>query len=159
MKKYNYSVILSSLLMTGFIPFAPGTAGSIAALIVYFTLPYKWFHTTPDIFILIPVYLILLLITIPLLSKAEKILGKDDRRIILDEFMGFFPAVLLLPRSIFIIFLAFVLFRIYDIFKPVPVNFLQKLPKGWGIMADDLMAGIYSNLTCHLILLLIPVGK
>ena len=159
MKKFNFPVICSSLLMTGFIPYAPGTAGSIIAMIVYFILPSEWFQTSPAIFILIPVYIILLLITIPFLSRAEKILGKDDRRIVLDEFMGFFLAVLFLPRSIVIIFLAFILFRVYDILKPVPVNLLQKLPGGWGILADDLMAGIYSNASCRMMLLLVPVCK
>lgn len=159
MKKFNFSVIFSTLLMTGFIPYAPGTAGSIIAMIVYFILPSEWFQTSPAIFILIPVYFIILLITIPILTQAEKILGKDDRRIVLDEFMGFFLAVLFLPRSIMIIFLAFILFRVYDIFKPVPVNLLQKLPGGWGILADDLMAGIYSNVSCRVMLLLVPVCK
>lgn len=64
-------------------------------------------------------------------------------------------SVLFLPKSLTTAIIAFVFFRIFDIFKIEPVNKLQSLPGGWGVMADDIMAGIYSNICCQLIFRLI----
>ncbi len=101
------------------------------------------------------IILILSVISVFITSKAEEILGKDNKKIVLDEFLGFFIAVLFLPKTLFIIISAFILFRIFDILKPEPVNILQRLPKGWGVMSDDIMAAIYANVTLQIILFFI----
>ena len=95
-------------------------------------------------------------ISVFFISKAEEGLGHDNGKIVLDEFWGYFIAVLFLPKTLIIIVAAFVLFRIFDILKPEPVNVLQKIPKGWGVMADDIMAGIYSNIVLQIVIRLIP---
>jgi phosphatidylglycerophosphatase A len=59
-----------------------------------------------------------------------------------------------LPRHWIVYLLAFFLFRIFDIIKPQPANTSQKLPKGWGVMSDDVIAGIYTNVLLQLLLIL-----
>jgi len=91
------------------------------------------------------------LISVFFISEAEKVLGHDNGMIIIDEFWGYMVAVLFLPKTLFVVIAAFVLFRIFDIFKPEPVDMLQKLPAGWGVMVDDLMAGVYANIVLQIL--------
>ena len=69
---------------------------------------------------------------------------KDDRRIVIDEIAGFQVAMATVPVTCLYLCLAFVLFRIFDIWKPLGINRLQSLPGGWGVVADDLGAGAYA---------------
>lgn len=79
-------------------------------------------------------------------DEAEKTLGKDSGHIVIDEFCGYLVAVMFVPREIGYLFAAFVLFRLFDIFKPPPIRRIEKsVPGGAGIMLDDVMAGIYAN--------------
>ncbi len=134
------AVYFSTLFGIGYFPKAPGTAGSLFAALLYFVIPPL------NNFYLISVIIFISLISVFIISAAEKILGHDDGKIVIDELLGYFVAVLFLPKELPIIIIAFVLFRIFDILKPEPVNILQKLPKGWGVVADDIMAGIYANI-------------
>ncbi len=84
-------------------------------------------------------------------GKAEKILGRhDDGRIILDEILGMMLAAFLLPHTLKAYGLAFVLFRAFDMFKVFPCNWFEKLPGGYGVVCDDLCAGVMANLAAHL---------
>ena len=149
----NFSVLISTLFGVGYFPKVPGTAGTIVAACVYWLLPGSWLESFPvNLYFIISV-LILSMISVFLVSKAEIELGHDNGKIVIDEFWGYMLAVAFLPKTLFVLILSFVLFRIFDIFKPEPVNLLQKLPKGWGVLADDLMAGIYANLGIRLIFL------
>ena len=79
---------------------------------------------------------------------AEKVLDeKDSKKIIIDEFIGFYVAVLFLPKTPGFAIAAFLLFRFFDILKPLFISKLEKtLSNGLGIMADDILAGIYTNI-------------
>lgn len=80
-------------------------------------------------------------------GNAEKFLGKDSRHIVIDEFCGYLLAVLFVPRNTGYLIAAFVLFRIFDIIKPPPLkNIEEKTSGGIGIMLDDVMAALYTNL-------------
>ncbi len=83
------------------------------------------------------------------MEEAE---GKDPGKVVIDEVVGQGVALLLVPHQILYYGIAFILFRIFDIWKPVPVKQLEHLPSGWGIMADDVMAGIYANVIIQFIL-------
>ena len=80
--------------------------------------------------------------------------GPDPGRVVADEGIGYLITVAFLPHNIWTAVLGFVLFRILDIWKPFPTRTLERLPGGWGIVADDVMAGIYGNLVLRA---LIPV--
>jgi len=78
----------------------------------------------------------------------------DPSIVVIDEIVGMWASLLLLPKSLPILILAFCFFRLYDIVKPYPARLLERLPRGWGIMVDDLVAAAYANLSTHAILLL-----
>jgi phosphatidylglycerophosphatase A len=87
-------------------------------------------------------------------GRAETLYGKkDDQRIVIDEIAGLQVAMLPLAITGLHLCAAFVLFRIFDIWKPFPVDRLQNLKGGWGVVADDLGAGVYAGLILFLLTL------
>lgn len=136
---------------SGLVPIAPGTAGTLLGVpICLLCLPLSWF-------LRLLVVLALLALSIYVAGCAEKIYQKkDDQRIVIDEIIGF--QVTMLPVMITTLHLCagFVLFRIFDILKPFPLKNLQRLPGGWGVVLDDVGAGIYAGAS---MLLLVYVMK
>ncbi len=83
--------------------------------------------------------------------SAEKQLGKDSTHIVIDELCGYMISVIFIPKSIGYLIAAFILFRIFDIFKPPPIRAIERnVPGGAGIMLDDVLAGIYANICLQL---------
>jgi phosphatidylglycerophosphatase A len=124
----------------GYLPVAPGTWGSLAAFIVYVSL-------RPTVSVHALLVLLILPVGIVASSFAEKALKeKDSRHIVIDEACGFFVSVLFIPFSIGHAVAAFFLFRIFDILKPFPIRKVETaFSDGLGVMADDIVAGIYAN--------------
>lgn len=152
------SVFIATVGGIGYIKPAPGTIGTLTALIVYFAASEKviaFFYTIPGSIVI----LTLMLMSVPILSSAQKILGRDDGRIILDEFWGYLVSIAFFKKSMITAIALFILFRIFDIYKLQPVKLLEKLPGGWGVLADDIMAGIYANFSWRLMLFLFPMMK
>ncbi|HMH34477.1 MAG TPA: phosphatidylglycerophosphatase A, partial [Puia sp.] len=81
----------------------------------------------------------------------EGIWGKDNQRIVIDEWAGMCVALLWIPLFPRYILPAFLLFRFFDIVKPLFIKKLEQLPGGWGVMFDDLLAGLYTNLLLQLV--------
>ncbi|MDD5772825.1 MAG: phosphatidylglycerophosphatase A [bacterium] len=130
----------------GYSPVAPGTLGTLIGIPLYFILSLKG----PKIYIIFTTLFIILGIEIS--SLAETIFDEHDSpKIIIDEIAGFLITMLFIPLNIKFIFFGFTLFRIFDIWKPFPISYLQKFPGGTGIMADDILAGIYSNFILQII--------
>lgn len=133
--KNNVLKLLATGFYTGLSPYFPGTIGSFFAFII------AWYLRLDLITIII-----LSLLGVYICTQGELIFQKHDcSHIVFDEFCGAFFAtwqLVSIPQFI----AAFVLFRIFDIFKPIPINKLQALPRGWGVMADDLAAGLLSRL-------------
>ena len=77
--------------------------------------------------------------------------GKDPGRIVIDEGVGFLFTVAFLPVGIATAVAGFFVFRVLDILKPPPARQIEALPGGWGIVADDVVAGIYSNILLRII--------
>ncbi|MFC1887491.1 phosphatidylglycerophosphatase A [Candidatus Cloacimonadota bacterium] len=146
------SKIIATLGGIGYIPGAPGTAGTVAAATVYFLLPGSFFI---DPLSVLPLLFLLTIFSVYFTGVAEKVMTKDDKHIVLDEFTGFFYAVIFLPKNFVLIIIAFILFRVFDIFKPFPINLVQKLKGGWGIMADDILAGIFTNICLRILILIV----
>jgi phosphatidylglycerophosphatase A len=140
-------LILSSFGL-GFMPVAPGTWGSLLPVGVFLIAHHFW----PNAGVLLAVLTALIILSsffcVVLAGSAEKLAGKKDPGwIVIDEVAG--QSVALLPaafagKNIFVICAAaFILFRIFDILKPTPVRNAEKLPGGYGILLDDILAGIY----------------
>ncbi len=84
-------------------------------------------------------------------SVVEQEWGKDHRQVVIDEILGIFASLFLLPVSYVYYPLAFIFFRLFDITKPLIIRKSENLPSGWGVMTDDLLAGICSNLLVQFI--------
>lgn len=155
LKRLNPESFFASLLGVGFIPFAPGTFGTLFAAGVYLLLPSSLFSGQGWYWLGAGLLLVTGL-AVWLSGKAEKTLGHDAPAIVIDEFCGYFVTVLFLPKTILVAIWAFVLFRAFDIAKPFPINISQKLPGGWGIVVDDLIAGVYANIVIQIIRIIAP---
>ncbi|MBS3812064.1 MAG: phosphatidylglycerophosphatase A [Halanaerobiales bacterium] len=145
--KTKLTAIIASCFYIGYIPGAPGTYGSLFALLLISQFEILTNLTSIILFILIG------LIFSTLMEKQSK--KRDDQRIIIDEFAGMLITFYLIPINFLYLVLGFVLFRLYDIFKPYPIKKLQKLPAGWGIMVDDILAGLYARIVLYIIIILI----
>ena len=145
-KKLKY--IIATGFGTGYSPFASGTVGSLAALLVYIVIPL-------DDYIWLTISVITFIIGIWASGTVEKEKGKDPGIVVIDEFVGQWIALLFLPKTFWIFIAAFLLFRILDIIKPFPAADLEEMEGGIGIMLDDIIAGVYTNMAIHLTLIFI----
>ncbi|MBI2281612.1 MAG: phosphatidylglycerophosphatase A [Bacteroidetes bacterium] len=139
---------------TGYSPFAPGTAGALlAALILILFHYFQIVLAYPFLFFLL--ILITSLIGIYSTNKLLYVWGKDPSKIVIDEAVGMWISMFFVPFSLLNLFLAFGLFRLFDIYKPFGIKKLEQLPGGIGVMADDILAGIYANIVLQLIIWLL----
>jgi len=136
----------------GHLPIAPGTwASLVTTVLVYFIKPY-W---QAPVYFQIAAIVLIFLLGIPAASAAEKHLNKKDPRLcVIDEVAGQMVSLLLVPHSISFYIAGFFLFRVFDILKPFPVRNAEKIPGGFGIMLDDIAAGLYALGVLHLYLYL-----
>ena len=146
---------IASLAGSGYLPKAPGTWGTLFSLAVYLILPATWFEL-PAQYIFAGALLIFCFFSVWISTLAEKNLGHDAPQIVIDEFCGYFVSVLFLPKFIMVGIWAFILFRAFDIAKPLFVGLAQRLPKGWGVVADDLAAGLIANLILQVLVRVAP---
>ena len=94
----------------------------------------------------------IVLISVWASTIAEEIFSKTDPgQVVADEVCGFLVTMILVPSTLSNIFLGFLLFRFFDITKPYPVRKFEKLPGGWGIVIDDIAAGVYACITLHIL--------
>jgi phosphatidylglycerophosphatase A len=139
------------LLATGFgvgtSPIAPGTLGTLVAILIYYFLS----EISP------PLYEITLIgfffLSVWVSENAERFFRKkDDQRIVIDEIIGFLTTMLWVPKTIRFVIIGFFLFRFFDILKPFPIRRLEKGFKGgFGVVLDDVLAGVYANIVLRLI--------
>lgn len=130
--------------LSGYLPKAPGTFGSFAALIIYLIPGFEKFY------FIIPAIIITIIIAVPLGNYFEKLFGKDPSIFTLDEFIGTWITFLFLPKKLLLIILGFIIWRILDILKPFPAKKLESISGGWGIILDDIISGMYSLLIMHI---------
>lgn len=127
----------------GLLPVAPGTWGALVAVLLAWPLT-RW---TPDYFNLILCLLIPASAWIG--ARGSALLrdewGEDPSQTVLDEISGQWIALLWLPFGLPYWAAAFFLFRFFDIFKPLGIRRLEKIGGGWGVVLDDMLAGLYAN--------------
>ncbi len=132
--------IFASGLYSGYAPFASGTVGTLVGIAVYLIPSFA--QTT----ILLPACAIVFVLGSLAAGKMEKAYGHDPSIVTIDEVVGIWVSLLLLPKSYLIIAAGFFLFRAFDVFKPWPARVFDKMEGGWNIMLDDVVAGIYTNI-------------
>lgn len=134
--------ILSKLIATGFFsgyaPVAPGTAGSLIAVLIY------WFFINSNfqLIILSAAFFALGVITS---AEFERRDGHDPSIVVVDEIVGMWISLLFVQKRIGIVLFSFLVFRIMDVIKPPPARKFDKMSGGIGIMMDDVIAGVYAN--------------
>ncbi len=129
---------IATCFKVGYLPLAPGTWGSVFAILLWWVL-LKDLNT----YIFGVVIIIFLLIGIVVSNIIIDQSGDHDpSHIIIDELVGQWLALFLIPDGFFNIAISFILFRFFDIIKPWPIRLIEKLPKGLGVMSDDLTAGL-----------------
>jgi phosphatidylglycerophosphatase A len=143
--------VAGSVFGIGFIPFAPGTFGSLAAAMLYLYVP-----VLGRVEFLAPLVAAVTMAGVWAGREMEREYGKDPSAVVIDELAGQWVALAALPSGPLAVLLAFVFFRVFDIAKPGPVDRAQELPHGWGIMADDLLAGLFANVAVRLTMTLFP---
>lgn len=142
------AVALATGLGVGLIPWAPGTFGTLLGV------PLAWaIGRLPSIGLQVAVIVAICVAGIPICtSAARRLKAKDPGAIVLDEIASLPMTFFLVPLDATTIVAGFLLHRIFDISKPPPARQLERLPEGLGIMADDWIAGIYSNVALRLLL-------
>ncbi len=136
--KNKFIKLIATFFFTGYLPFVPGTWASLAGVLVYFLVRH-------NIYLFLSVFAASFFLGLYVAGKAEDIFArKDDRRIVIDEVCGILLLYLLIPPHRFYLITGFILFRLFDFLKPYPARKLEKLPRSWGIMADDIVAALYS---------------
>ena len=135
----------------GLLPRAPGTFGTLAGV----AIAVGALQLPQTNLVILGAAVVVTLAAVPLARAAEAATGKKDpQSFVLDEVAGYLVAILGLPIAShpwLIVLAGFALFRLFDILKPPPIRRLEKGPGGIGVVADDLMAGVYANVCLHII--------
>ena len=144
--------LISTVGYIGYLPIAPGTWGSAAGLAVYAAV-----RVTAGPVAELAVVVGLLAVGVWSATVTGHEMGDEDPGpVVIDEVVGMLVTLLWLPVGMTGAIAGFVLFRLFDIVKPFPARQFEQLPGGWGVMFDDVMAGIYGNLALRLLMLAVP---
>ena len=149
------SLAVATLGGIGYMPIASGTWGTLATIPFYLLLRAPgspWLYTGG-----------LVLVTVGgtlAAQRSEQLLGgKDPGPVVIDEAAGFLVTMFAVPVNLFTVSMGFFLFRLFDVVKPFPADRLERRPGGIGIMADDLVAGLYANLVLQIGIRTLPLGQ
>lgn len=141
-------VIISTGFGTGFIPGAPGTYAAFLALIMWYGL-YFIISATSLLWVTVGLVILNMAVGVWTSNVMERYWGPDPRTVVIDEFIGvWIPCLVCATPSpattLWLAVLGFASFRIIDIFKPLGCRKMEKFTGGWGVMLDDVLAGIYA---------------
>lgn len=141
---------------SGYVPIAPGTAGAVVGCVVLWL--YIYFIGIANYWYFQLGFLLATIITTILGAKAtrevEKEWGEDPSKVVIDEIIGVWISLLFLPLTWQNILLGFILFRFFDITKPFGIRKLEAIENGWGVMLDDVLAGVYANFCLQIYLVI-----
>ncbi len=152
----KFSKVIASGLGTGYAPVAPGTAGSLLGIVVFYLLnfvSYKLdFHELLILVLNLVVIVGFLFLGVYAIKNVHKEWEHDASKIVIDEIVGVWIAVIAIPLHWQYYLLGFVLFRFFDIIKPLFIRKLDNLKSDWSVILDDVLAGVYANIVIQLIL-------
>ena len=148
-RKNDIVIFVATGFFTGFLPTMPGTWGTFAGIplvIISHRLTSIMQAIVTVVFVTVAVYIA---------GRAELLFeDRDARPIVIDEMVGFLITLLWLPLNFLTLCLGFVLFRLFDIVKPPPISTVEKrLQSGWAVVMDDVLAGIFANVTLRFLLI------
>jgi phosphatidylglycerophosphatase A len=140
-----YHKLFSSTLGIGYIK-GGGTLAAIACCICWYL---AWAGGYPPLLLSLLITLLIIGLGVWSSTIVEKIWGKDPSRVVIDEVAGMCVGLLFLPVQLKYTVCALILFRFFDIVKPLSIRKMELLPGGWGIMMDDVLAGVYTNILLY----------
>ncbi len=145
--------IIATFFGAGYAPFAPGTVGALFGCgFLYFFEYFNIISFYQSPIILLIIILIATILGIISTNKLIPTWGKDPSKVVIDEAVGIWVSMLFIPFNWINLLIAFVLFRFFDIAKPLGIRKLENLHGGIGVMADDILAGVYSNILLQIII-------
>ncbi|MEO0025756.1 MAG: phosphatidylglycerophosphatase A [candidate division WOR-3 bacterium] len=147
--KFQFQSLIGTGFYTGYFPFAPATLTSLFTL-----LPAYFLARLPLLSLLLIIVIFFLGVWVA--GDLEQVWGKDPSRVTIDEIEGTFITFFYNPVSILGLAVGFILWRGFDILKLPFIDRVQRLKGGWGVMMDDVLAGICANLVLRLLLFLLP---
>ncbi len=141
--------MLSEFLATGFfvgrLGFAPGTLGTLIAVPLVYLFSFNFWALLGGV-------VLTTLVGLVTSTKVINLTGEEDpEEVVIDEIAGYMACFIFVEPSLKTYVIAFVLFRIFDIFKPFPINLFEKLPGAYGVMLDDIVAGLITSAVMYLL--------
>ena len=127
----------------GYIGKGAGTVAAVACCICWYL---AWAGGYPPAILSVVITVVITLLGVWAGNKVEPRWGKDHQRVVIDEVAGMCISLLFLPVTIKYVLCGLVLFRLFDITKPLLIKKMEELPGGWGVMFDDVLAGVYANI-------------
>jgi len=131
----------------GYSPVAPGTAGALLAILMWgglFGLRPNAAQLPHDLWIQLAIILAYLFAGVWATKSVQSAWGKDPSKVVVDEAVGVWIAVYALPAHWSVLLCGFVLFRVFDIWKPLGIKRFDNMQSAWGVMLDDVLAGFYA---------------
>ncbi len=147
--RYLYRALATGLFV-GYVPVAPATFGSLWAF------PLLLLTGTSSVEYWLTLVALGVIGVVSAGRVAEELGEKDPSAVVIDEILAMYMALATLPLNWKVLLSGFLLFRAYDVLKPPPARRLERLPGGWGIVADDVVAGAYTWGSLKVLLILLP---
>ncbi len=146
--KKAITIFIATAAYTGYSPVMPGTVGTLWGIVI------AYLEASRPVYAQVLVIAVVFAISVFFAGEAAGIFGtKDPKNVVCDEVCGFLVSIFLINFTFLNVILVFLLFRFFDILKPYPVGLIdKKVTGGFGIVLDDVAAGIYANICAHIIL-------
>ncbi len=140
--------IIASVGGIGYVSKGGGTIAAVAFCVIWLLLPASYSHSICQVV----VTFFLIAVGVWSSNVVDTDWGKDSSKVVIDEVAGMAITLLFVPQQIDFVAAGVIAFRFFDIVKPLGIKHLEKWPKGWGVMADDILAGLYALVTMQLLL-------
>ncbi|MGN6639944.1 MAG: phosphatidylglycerophosphatase A family protein [Mucilaginibacter sp.] len=145
----QFHKLTSTCLGIGYIGKGAGTVAAVATCVCWYL---AWAGGFPPFLISIIITIAITLLGIWSSGIVSKIWGHDPSKVVIDEAAGMCISLLFVPVYLKYVISALILFRFFDIIKPLLIKKMEKLPAGWGIMFDDVLSGVYANILLQAVL-------
>ncbi len=149
----SFHKLNATVLGAGYSPFAPGTMGALVGVLILYVIHILQPELEYFTWGLLLASIIFTLLGVWSTNELEKEWGKDPSKVVVDELVGVWIGLLWIPIDWFWLLLGFGLFRFFDIAKPLFIRRLEKIKGGWGVMLDDVLAGIYTNIVLQILVI------
>ena len=148
--------LISTCLGIGYVPKGGGTVAAVFCCVVWY---FAWRGGNEPFWLPLIITLGLFFLGVHIAGKMEGEWGKDSYRIVIDEVVGMCLTLLFVPVRWPYLMVGLLLFRFFDIAKPLYIRRMERLDGGWGVMMDDVLAGVYANLLLRLVIFATPFVK